>query len=227
MYLKTSANTAMTDNNSCYSLGNAVDGVYSNSACTTKVKVGTLTTGTNGVSNPISVNVGTYYRSTIWSRSWKEDIQNVCVDPGRRGRASDSERKSRTSAVWMKPLRAKRTDQNIGEWFDVNTPALWKRQKFHRAGVNLVKNSLQIQRGCEKPGSIFMKKFRLRRSEFPGRFPGDIHYDVYLRKQSRKDYAIRWRLLPGALQMEWLQNWQWQVWSQDRCSASRLRSQWQ
>ena len=26
-------------------------------------------------------------------------IQNVCVDPGRRGRASDSERKSRTSAV--------------------------------------------------------------------------------------------------------------------------------
>ena len=65
MYLKTSANTAMTDNNSCYSLGNAVYGVYSNSACTTKVKVGTLTTGTNGVSNPISVNEGTYYRSTI------------------------------------------------------------------------------------------------------------------------------------------------------------------
>ena len=60
MYLtKTSANTAMTDNNSCYSLGNAVYGVYSNSACTTKV--GTLTTGTNGVSNPISVNEGTYY----------------------------------------------------------------------------------------------------------------------------------------------------------------------
>ena len=55
----------MTDNNSCYSLGNAVYGVYSNSACTTKVKVGTLTTGTNGVSNPISVNEGTYYRSTI------------------------------------------------------------------------------------------------------------------------------------------------------------------
>ena len=66
MYLtKTSANTAMTDNNSCYSLGNAVYGVYSNSACTTKVKVGTLTTGTNGVSNPTSVNEGTYYRSTI------------------------------------------------------------------------------------------------------------------------------------------------------------------
>lgn len=66
MYLtKTSANTAMTDNNSCYSLGNAVYGGYSNSACTTKVKVGTLTTGTNGVSNPISVNEGTYYRSTI------------------------------------------------------------------------------------------------------------------------------------------------------------------
>lgn len=41
------------------------NGVYSNSACTTKVKVGTLTTGTNGVSNPISVNEGTYYRSTI------------------------------------------------------------------------------------------------------------------------------------------------------------------
>ena len=64
MYLtKISANTAMTDNNSCYSLGNAVYGVYSNSACTTKV--GTLTTGTNGVSNPISVNEGTYYRSAI------------------------------------------------------------------------------------------------------------------------------------------------------------------
>ena len=66
MYLtKTSANTAMTDNNSCYSLGNAVYGVYSNSACTTKVKVGTLTTGTNGVSNPISVNEGTYYVKEI------------------------------------------------------------------------------------------------------------------------------------------------------------------
>ena len=64
MYLtKTSANTAMTDNNSCYSLGNAVYGVYSNSACTTKV--GTLTTGTNGVSNPLSVNEETYYRSAI------------------------------------------------------------------------------------------------------------------------------------------------------------------
>ncbi len=64
MYLtKTSANTAMTDNNSCYSLGNAVYGVYSNSACTTKVD--TLTTGTNGVSNPISVNEGTYYVKEI------------------------------------------------------------------------------------------------------------------------------------------------------------------
>lgn len=56
---KVSSNTAMTNGNDMYSLNGAQYGVYSNSSCTSKV--GTLTTNTNGVSNTITLNPGTYY----------------------------------------------------------------------------------------------------------------------------------------------------------------------
>lgn len=56
---KVSSNTAITNGNDMYSLNGAQYGVYSNSACTSKV--GTLTTNANGVSNTLTLNPGTYY----------------------------------------------------------------------------------------------------------------------------------------------------------------------
>ena len=61
--VKTSANTSLTDGNSCYSLAGAVYGVYSDSGCT--AQVGTLTTDDAGNSNTISLAVGTYYVKEI------------------------------------------------------------------------------------------------------------------------------------------------------------------
>jgi uncharacterized surface anchored protein len=61
--VKTSANTSLTDGNSCYSLAGAVYGVYSDSGCTTQVD--TLTTDGAGNSNTISLAVGTYYVKEI------------------------------------------------------------------------------------------------------------------------------------------------------------------
>lgn len=61
--VKTSANTSLTDGNSCYSLAGAVYGVYSDSGCTTQV--GTLTTDGAGNSNTISLTVGTYFVKEI------------------------------------------------------------------------------------------------------------------------------------------------------------------
>lgn len=57
--VKSSSQPEITDGNSCYSLENAVYGVYSDSACTTEV--GTLTTDANGESNELTLPIGTYY----------------------------------------------------------------------------------------------------------------------------------------------------------------------
>ena len=56
---KTSANTTMTNGNSCYSLANAEYGVYTEKACTNKVA--TLKTDANGNSKVVEVDAGTYY----------------------------------------------------------------------------------------------------------------------------------------------------------------------
>jgi len=57
--VKSSANPAITDGNSCYSLAGAVYGVYTNWDCTNLV--GTLTTDEWGNSNTIELNAGIYY----------------------------------------------------------------------------------------------------------------------------------------------------------------------
>lgn len=60
---KVSANTAITDNNSCYSLKGAEYGVYKSEADAkaNKNKVKTLTTEENGWSNTVELDEGTYY----------------------------------------------------------------------------------------------------------------------------------------------------------------------
>lgn len=63
MLEKSSANTAITSNNNCYSLENAIYGVYSNSNCTTKV--GELKTNASGKTNTLSLTAGTYYIKEI------------------------------------------------------------------------------------------------------------------------------------------------------------------
>ena len=56
---KTSAQPAVTNGNSCYTLNGAEYGVYSNSACTSKV--GTLTFNASGKANTLTLQAGTYY----------------------------------------------------------------------------------------------------------------------------------------------------------------------
>lgn len=60
---KTSANTSITDNNSCYSLANAVYGVYKSEtdAKNDRNRVSSLKTNENGWSNEIELKAGTYY----------------------------------------------------------------------------------------------------------------------------------------------------------------------
>lgn len=60
---KSSSNTDITNENSCYSLANAKYGVYSNAACTSQVS--TFTTNANGTSNSINLEPGTYYVKEI------------------------------------------------------------------------------------------------------------------------------------------------------------------
>ena len=64
---KTSANTSITDNNSCYSLANAVYGVYKSEsdAKNDKNRVSSLKTNENGWSNTIELNANTYYLKEV------------------------------------------------------------------------------------------------------------------------------------------------------------------
>lgn len=64
---KTSANPAITDNNSCYSLANAVYGVYKSEsdAKNDKNRVSSLKTNENGWSNTIELNANTYYLKEV------------------------------------------------------------------------------------------------------------------------------------------------------------------
>lgn len=64
---KTSANTSITDNNSCYSLSNAVYGVYKSEsdAKNDKNRVSSLKTNENGWSNTIELNADTYYLKEV------------------------------------------------------------------------------------------------------------------------------------------------------------------
>lgn len=56
---KGSSNTSVTVGNGAYTLGKATYGIYSNRACSLLVK--TVTTGDNGISNPVELSAGTYY----------------------------------------------------------------------------------------------------------------------------------------------------------------------
>lgn len=56
---KTSANPTLTNGNSCYSLENAVFGVYTDSGCSNQVA--TLTTDASGNSNTVELDEGTYH----------------------------------------------------------------------------------------------------------------------------------------------------------------------
>lgn len=64
---KTSANTSITDNNSCYSLANAVYGVYKSEsdAKNDKNRMSSLKTNENGWSNTIELNANTYYLKEV------------------------------------------------------------------------------------------------------------------------------------------------------------------
>lgn len=64
---KTSANTSITDNNSCYSLANAVYGVYKSEsdAKNDRNRVSSLKTNENGWSNTIELNANTYYLKEV------------------------------------------------------------------------------------------------------------------------------------------------------------------
>lgn len=61
--VKTSANTDLTNGNSCYSISGAKYGVYTDKSC--KNKVATFTTTENGKSNKVELDAGRYYVKEI------------------------------------------------------------------------------------------------------------------------------------------------------------------
>lgn len=73
-----------TSGNSSYSLKGAVYGVYSDKACTKKVKE--LTTGADGTSNTVKLSAGTYYVKEITApKNFKKDenVHTVKVESGK------------------------------------------------------------------------------------------------------------------------------------------------
>lgn len=64
---KSSANPALTDGNSCYSLGGAVYGIYGSEsdALADRSRLGTLTTDANGNSGSLELKAGTYWRREL------------------------------------------------------------------------------------------------------------------------------------------------------------------
>lgn len=58
---KTSADTTVTNGNSCYSLEGAIYGIYQNADLSASSLVGNLVTNANGVSNTLELSPGTYY----------------------------------------------------------------------------------------------------------------------------------------------------------------------
>lgn len=79
LYLqKTSANTSVTEGNSCYSLKGAEYTVYTDSSCT--ASVGVLTTDENGKSNTIELDMGTYYvKETKVPKGYENDSVKYTV----------------------------------------------------------------------------------------------------------------------------------------------------
>lgn len=67
MLTKSSANPALTDGNSCYSLAGAVYGIYGSEsdALADRSRLGTLTTDANGNSGSLELNAGTYWRREL------------------------------------------------------------------------------------------------------------------------------------------------------------------
>ncbi|XCP83575.1 SpaA isopeptide-forming pilin-related protein [Roseburia hominis] len=81
---KSSANPALTNNNSYYSLNGAVFEVYSDKNCTKKV--GTLTTNANGTTNTIELNAGTYYvKETKAPKGFalSKEVKSVTITSGK------------------------------------------------------------------------------------------------------------------------------------------------
>ena len=61
---KSSANTSITNNNGCYSIADAVYGVYKNAACSDDTGL-RLTTGSDGLTNEVELSGGTYWVKEI------------------------------------------------------------------------------------------------------------------------------------------------------------------
>lgn len=80
---KSSANLSVSDHNACYSLENAVYGVYYDAGCTNQA--GTLTTDAAGKTNTIELDEGTYYVKELAAPegfATSVEVKNVEVTSG-------------------------------------------------------------------------------------------------------------------------------------------------